>query len=217
MKPASLIKDYALVVATLVIGLFAGCRGDEATQSKLVPPSPLHISFGIKSFGIRLGAYMILPGIKLVSAAGDTVAAPASLLVVSRNSDVVLIDTGSVVRAIGQGSTWIVASVDTAGQALRDSLNVSVECTMELVTVWTPSAKTLAIGESFTPSIVLYGCGGHLVYADTFQWSTSDRTILHVDVATGLTMALHAGSARVFAHGARFGPVGSIGVAVTAP
>lgn len=216
MKSASLVKDRVRVGVAIAIGLLGGCRGD-APQTTQVAPTPLHISFGIKSFAINLGEYMILPPIKLVSANGDTVAAPASLTVVSRNSDVIRIDTGSIVRSIGQGSTWIVASVDTAGQSLRDSLNVSVACTLELTPVWTPSTKTLAVGESFTPSLVLYGCGGHLTYADTFHWSASDNTIIRVDAATGVTTGLRAGTARVFASGVRFGSVGSMGVTVTSP
>jgi hypothetical protein len=217
MKPASLLKDRALIVVALAFGFLAGCKGDQTTQTTHSAPSVLHLSFGINSFDIGLGGQMTLPPIKVVSASGDTVAAPASLAVVSRNSDVVRIDSGNVVRSIGMGSTWIVASVDTAGQSLRDSLNVSVDCTMELVPMWTPSAKTFAVGESFTPSIVLYGCGGHLTYPDTFQWSASDSTVIRVDASTGTTTGLHAGSARVFAHGARFSSVGSIGVTVTAP
>src|SRR5471030_1371267 len=161
MKPASLVKGRAFVIVALAIGFLAGCKGDQATQMTQVAPTPLHISFGIKSFGISLGEYMILPAIKIVSATGDTASAPASLVVLSRNSDVVRIDTGNVVRSIGQGSTWIVASVDTAGQSLRDSLNVSVLCTLELVPVYTPPAQTLAVGESFTPSLRATSCGGH--------------------------------------------------------
>jgi uncharacterized protein YjdB len=111
----------------------------------------------------------------------------------------------------------VVASLDTAGQSLRDSLNISVDCTMELVAVYTPSTKTLIVGESFTPSLVLFGCGGHLTYSDTFQWSASDSTIVRVDAMTGTTTGLRSGAARIFAHGTRFGSVGSMGITVTAP
>lgn len=216
MNASSLVNDRVRVAAALAIGILAGCRGDQTAITQ-VAPTPLHISFGIKSFGIDLGQYMVLPPIQVVSAKGDSAAAPASLVVVSRNPDIVRIDTSNVVRTVGQGSTWIVASVDTAGQSLRDSLNVVVVCTAELVPVWTPPAKTLAVGESFTPSIVLYGCGGQLTYPDTFTWSASDSTILRVDASTGKTTGLRAGAARVSASGVRFSSVGSIGVTVAAP
>jgi len=179
-------------------------------------PVALRLSFGIKSFAIDLGQTMQL-AITVVSATGDTTAAPAGLLVVSRDTAVVRIDSDTVVRSTGMGSAWVVASLDTAGQSLRDSLQVWVSCTMELVPVFNPSTKTLAVGESFTPSLVLFGCGEHLTYSDTFQWSASDSTIVRVDATAGTTTGLRSGTARVFAHGTRFGSVGSMGITVTAP
>jgi hypothetical protein len=210
------ITSSRVALLATAIGFLPGCRADQATQTTHAVPVSLRLSFGIKSFAIDLGQTMQL-GIKVVSATGDTTAAPAGLLVVSRDTTVLLIDSGKVVRTIGMGSTWIVASLDTAGQSLRDSLNVSVDCTMELVPVYTPSTKTLVVGESFTPSLVLLGCGGHLTYSDTFQWSASDSTILRVDATTGTTTGLRSGAARLFAHGTRFGSVGSMGITVTAP
>jgi hypothetical protein len=206
-----------LALRAAVCGVLTACQSDQATQAKPAAPVALHLSFGIKSFGISLGYYMILPQIKVVSTSGDTAAAPRSLVVVSRDSNVVRIDSGSIVRSIGMGSTWIVASVDTAGQSLRDSLNVSVLCTMELIPVYTPPAQTLAVGESFTPSLRATGCGGHLSYTDIYRWRASDSTIIRVDSLSGVTTGLRPGLALLLATGARFGPLGYMSVTVKAP
>lgn len=88
---------------------------------------------------------------------------------------------------------------------------------MELVPVYTPSTKTLVVGESFTPSLVLFGCGGHLTYSDAFQWSAIDSTIIRVDSLSGTTTGLRPGLALVLATGTRFGPLGWMSVTVRAP
>jgi hypothetical protein len=210
------ITSSRVALLATAIGFLAGCRADQATQATHAVPVALRLSFGIKSFVIDLGQTMQL-AIKVVSATGDTTAAPAGLLVVSRDTTVLLIDSGKVVRTIGMGSTWIVASLDTAGQSLRDSLNVSVDCTMELVPVYTPPAQTLAVGESFTPSLRATGCDGHLSYVDIYRWRASDTTIIRVDSLSGMTTGLRPGLALLLATGTRFGPLGWMNVTVRAP
>lgn len=117
------ITSSRLALLATAIGFLAGCRADQATQATHAVPVALRLSFGIKSFAIDLGQTMQL-AITVVSATGDTTAAPAGLLVVSRDTAVVRIDSGTVVRSTGMGSAWVVASLDTAGQSLRDSLQV---------------------------------------------------------------------------------------------
>jgi hypothetical protein len=173
----------------------------------------LSIRFGIPSFNANLGSGIRLP-MSIVSSYGDTIPASPRIVLTSRNPAVVRIDSGTFLQSTGMGSTWVVASLDTAGQSLVDSLNVTISCTAELVPVFTPQTQTLAVGASFTPSAKVMGCGGQLTYSDTFTWSASDTTIIRVDSLSGTTTGLRAGSARVLAHGARFGDIGGVSVTV---
>jgi hypothetical protein len=161
-------------VAAVMIVLLAGCHGERATSPTAVPVT-LRLRIGVKSFAIGLGEWMRLP-MELVASTGDSTVAPASVVVVSRNPAVVSIDSGTKVQSIGMGETWIVASLDTAGQTLIDSVNVSVDCTAELVPVLTPQTQTLAVGQSFTPSVKLLTCGGHITETDIYRWTASDST-----------------------------------------
>src|ERR1035437_905276 len=199
-------------IALAMIALLAGCHGEQATSPA---PIKLRLSFGTKPFAIELGEWMRLP-IAIVSSAGDSAAAPANVLVVSRNPAVVRIDSGTKVQSIGMGETWIVASLDTAGQTLLDSINVSVACTAELPPVLTPQTQTLAVGESFTPSVTLLTCGGHITRTDTYHWTASDSTIVRVDSLSGTTTGLRPGQAGVFVRSASTGSLyGVVSVTVT--
>jgi len=204
----------ARTTALAMIVLLAGCHGEQAT-SPVPVPTKLRISFGIKSFAIGLGGWMRLP-MEIVRSTGDSTAAPASVVIVSRNPAVVRIDSGTKVQSIGMGETWIVASLDTAGQTLVDSLSVSVNCTAELVPIVTPQAQTLAVGQSFTPSVKLLTCGGHVTETDTYHWSASDSTIVRVDSLSGTTTGLRPGQANVFVRSASNGSLyGFVSVTVT--
>jgi hypothetical protein len=198
---------------TWLLALLVGCHDAQPTQAT---PSVLHLSFATTSFAMELGTGIRLP-IAVVSSRGDTTAAPAQLLLVSRNTSVVRIDSGTFLQSTGMGSTWVVASLDTAGQSLVDSMNVSVGCTMELTPVLTPTTQTLAVGASFTPTIRLFGCGGKLEVTDTFHWSASDTTVVRVDSLGGTTTGLRPGQANVLVHGTRYGFLETVIVTVHAP
>jgi hypothetical protein len=210
----TLARRVALHMA--VLALLAGCHDALPPQPRQAAPNVLHLSFGVAPFELGLGAGMRLP-IAVVSSRGDTTQAPARLLLVSRNPAVVRIDSGTFLQSTGMGSTWVVASLDTAGQALIDSMSVSVSCTMELTPVLTPATQTLAVGASFTPSIRLFGCGGRLEVTDTFHWSASDSTVVRVDSLGGTTTGLRPGQASVFVRGTRYGVLGGVSVTVYAP
>jgi hypothetical protein len=201
----------ARAIAATLLALLAGCHGEQPTHAA---PGVLHLSFGVAPFAMELGTGIRLP-IIVVSSIGDTTRAPARLLLVSRNTAVVRIDSGTFLQSTGMGSTWIVASLDTAGQSLIDSMSVSVSCSLELTPVLSPQTQTLAVGESFTPSIKLFGCGGQLTVTDTFHWSASDSTVVRVDSLGGTTIGLRPGQASVFVHGTRYGGLlGSVSVTV---
>jgi hypothetical protein len=204
---------HTRTISLALVALLAGCQSD---KSPLLEPAPnmLSIHFGISSFNANLGSGIRLP-MSIVGSYGDTIPASPRIVLTSRNPAVVRIDSGTFLQTTGLGTTWVVASLDTAGQSVVDSLNVSVLCTLELIVIHTPPADTIAVGASFTPTVTLKGCGGQLTYSDTITWTASDTTIIRVDSATGLTTGLKPGSATAFSHGAKYGSLGGVGVTVT--
>jgi hypothetical protein len=200
-------------IALAIVVVLTACHRE---YGSLVGPAVdiLSIHFGLPSFNTNLGGGIRLP-MSIVGSFGDSVPASARISLISRNPAIVRIDSGTFLQTTGLGSTWVVASLDTAGQSLFDSLNVSVSCTEELTVIHTPPADTIAVGASFTPTVILKGCGGQLTYSDTITWTASDTTIIRVDSASGRTTGLKPGSATAFSHGAKYGSLGGVGVTVT--
>jgi hypothetical protein len=147
------------------------------------------------------------------NARGDSLPAPASLKIASADSSVVRVDTGFM-KAVGMGETRVVASVAGAHGPLTDSLAVDVECTLELAVHLTPIADTLSVGAGFTPSISVSTCGGQIQVKDTFQWTSSDTTVIRVDPVTGQTTGLKPGPAVTFVRGVSYGALGGVFVLV---
>jgi hypothetical protein len=197
------------------LGALCACQTDRPTQTK---PAALDVrlSFGQNAFAIEMGSWMRL-SMKLIGTAGDTTTAPASVVIVSRNPAAIRVDSGTKLQTTAPGSAWIVASFDTAGTTLVDSMSVDVVCTAELVPIFTPPAQTLAVGDSFTPSLKGSTCGGYVIITDTFHWSAGDSTIIRVDSLSGTTTGLRPGQTYLHANGVRLGPINGLTVTVRAP
>lgn len=90
-------------------------------------------------------------------------------------------------------------------------------CDADLTVRFTPVTRTLAVGESFTPSVRLLGCGGTEPLSDVMTWAAEDTSIVRVDVASGRTLALRAGTTMVLATGQTYHTVGGVSVTVVAP
>ena len=133
-------------MSLLAIVALLSCQRDQPTQASQ-PAADLRLRFGQAPFALTMGAWMRL-SVTLVDGQGDTTDAPASISIVSRNPAVIRVDSGTKLQSTGQGSAWIVARLDTAGQTITDSLNVDVACTLELVKVAKPAAETLSVGQS---------------------------------------------------------------------
>lgn len=67
----------------------------------------------------------------------------------------------------------------------------SVPCTLELEARLEPRAVTLEVGESVTPTVGLYTCGGREIVTDTFIWSSGNPRIASVERTSG-TITAHA-------------------------
>jgi hypothetical protein len=87
-------------------------------------------------------------------------------------------------------------------------------CTDDLTYRMSPTAQTIAVGESFTPQAEFRGCGGSKPLDDEFSWSSSDTLIVRVEALTGRVTGRAAGSAIVEARGSRYGRL-PLGVSVT--
>ncbi len=209
------MKSRLWIPLVAMTAVFA-CQREQATQVSQPAAFNTHLSFGIASFAINFGASMRL-AMKLVTSSGTTTNAPASVVIVSRNPVVVRVDSDATIHADTTGSAWIVASFDTAGKVLTDSIEVTVECTAELVPVFTPPVKSLAVGESFAPTLKFSTCGGHLTYTDTLRWSAGDSTIVRVDSLSGATTGLRVGTTYLHAQSVRFGQINGLNITVHAP
>ena len=87
---------------------------------------------------------------------------------------------------------------------------VGPDCTDELRISIAPTARTIAVAESFTPSVRLASCGGRERLSDTFRWRASDTLVVRVDSVTGRITGRSPGVVRVEVSGQRYGPLGSV-------
>jgi hypothetical protein len=80
-----------------------------------------------------------------------------------------------------------------------------VACTAELMIQLSETARTIAVGERFTPWVRLYGCGGRKRVTDTFTWRAEDPRVVAVDAVRGTVTGLAPGrtlvAVRRTAHG----------------
>jgi hypothetical protein len=90
-------------------------------------------------------------------------------------------------------------------------------CKSDLLVTVTPEARTLAVGERFTPTVRFAGCGGTRTVRDDVTWRAADTTIVRTDPRTGRTTALRPGQTRVVPTGRRNGQGGAIVVTVRGP
>lgn len=90
----------------------------------------------------------------------------------------------------------------------------STVCPADLQLRVTPAERTLAVGESFTPTAEAFGCGGTRRVDEVWTWETADTDIVSVDPLTGRTTGQAPGTAVVRARGRTYGLAGN-GVRVT--
>lgn len=71
------------------------------------------------------------------------------------------------------------------------------ECTLELEGRLEPRAVTLEVGESITPTVGLYSCGGREQLSDTFIWTSENPEVASVERSTGTITARSVGQVDV--------------------
>ena len=79
-----------------------------------------------------------------------------------------------------------------------------------------PKERTIAVGESFTPTIQFLGCNGTEPLRDDIVWHARDTMIVYVDSLSGHTTGLRAGTTSVVPTGKKYGTVDEVVVTVQA-
>lgn len=189
----------------------------EAPTPAPVLPVPFKLAFTppfARGVILMLGA-SVKPDVVIVTDAGESFSPYGRLSFRSSSPEFVTVDSSGTITAKAMGSAWIVASLAPADHVLRDSIQVTVRCTLELSAEFAPPAAALRVGESFVPQLTLWTCGRQLQVHDTFWWRTSHAsTVVRVDSATGQTTALAPGRAWLVAIGARGNGYSSLPVTV---
>lgn len=87
-------------------------------------------------------------------------------------------------------------------------------CDADLRANWSPHSKELRVGQSFTPAVEYWGCGGTEPLSDAVTWSSADSTVAAIDSRTGATIGRSAGSTSIGGVSATYGVTISIPVTV---
>ena len=111
----------------------------------------------------------------------------------SSDATVAVVDSAGLVSAVGSGAATITA---TAGDASDDAI-VTVMQSAGSVTV-SPSAHSIAPGDTLRLVAEAYDAGGHLVAGASFTWSSSSAAVATVD-PSGLVRGAGEGTATITA------------------
>ena len=181
----------------LVTGVVAGNVGITATSSDVVGRATLTVVAPAPA------GVVVAPDTVLFSALGDTVrlavevrdqiGRPLTDVAVSWTSTdttVASVDSTGMVTAVADGATTVSATAgDVSGEAV-----VTVMQAVGSVVV-SPTADTVAVGDTLRVVAEAFDENGHAVLGAEFNWSSSDESIARVD-QSGLVTARGAGRAR---------------------
>lgn len=191
------MKRFFLIPASLIL---AGCNA--TLEPGEAPPKPeFRIEFDSP---YRSGLQTMLGGSGQVGARvydrrDRAVLADEGPTFRSTNSASITVDAAGNYSAIGWGTgpAAIVAEARVGSTQLSKTIGVLISCTAELTVSLSPTAKSLAIGEHFTPTMSVTTCGGQVPVNTTITWSASDATVLSVNPTTGESTALMGGSSNL--------------------
>lgn len=129
--------------------------------------------------------------ITAVDVYGNQIFAPATL--VTRNAAVATLEGAPVVRARGNGSTFLVATV----QGVSDSIPIVVQQVVAAVGV-SPASASILVGDTVRYRATAVDSSGSPVTNAQFTWRTGSAAVATVD-ATGLVRGTGVGTTTVFA------------------
>lgn len=197
-----------VVSAALFLGACAGSDNVVAVvppppPAPLLPPPPpapvprtvrLEIGpSGADAIGLFFGGFLQLAP-RVVVSTGDTLAPSAPVSFSSRVPANLSVDASGGLTAREVGMSTILASTVYEAQTLVDTLFVIVTCTSELRSTVTPADTVLAVGQGFTPTILLTTCQGRKTITSPITWTAVDPTVVSVNQNTGETVALRPGT-----------------------
>jgi hypothetical protein len=113
-------------------------------------------------------------------------------------------------RVLAVGSVLAVIAASACSQ-LPGATGV---CTSDLSWRLAPRERTLRVGETFTPELALFGCGGSERLSDVATWSAADARLTAVDARSGRVTALAVGQGTVTVTTERYGVRDAIVVTV---
>jgi hypothetical protein len=169
------------------------------TPVPILPTTPFRLAFApiFRNGAILLLFDSLTTRVVLINEQGEERPVGARVSFVSRNPDVVTVDSTGTIVARAMGTTWILASAPTL--ASTDSIWVGVRCTLELGGDFNPSDPTIRVGESFVATVLLWTCGRRVTLADTFTWHIhTNPQVVEVDSTTGRITGRAPGTAWVY-------------------
>ena len=95
-----------------------------------------------------------------------------------------------------RGRIWILSGAMATGTVGCDALRSLGGCNAVLRYSVDPKFKTLRVGEAFVPNAMVSGCEGEKL-SESWSWTTTDSTVLRVEVTTGRTTGVTPGAARL--------------------
>ena len=169
------------------------------TPVPILPTTPFRLAFApiFRNGAILLLFDSLTTRVVLINEQGEERPVGARVSFVSRNPEVVTVDSTGTIVARAMGTTWIVASAPTL--ASTDSIWVGVRCSLELGVDFNPPEPTVRVGESFVATVQLWTCRRRVAIADTFTWHThTNPQIVEVDSTTGRITGRAPGIAWVY-------------------
>lgn len=177
--------------------------------ARATPAEPAEVRLGTGDT-LRFAALedTLRPGIEVRDAFGNVLHEP-SLVFVTHDPDVAVVETDGLVRARTNGVTRVVAMAGRHADTLEVVVRQEVHA-IELAAM----ADSLLVGDSLRLEALLLDANGHPVEDRAVDWSAANPAIAHVD-ASGLVRAAASGSTMLTAaaDGARL----EVAVAVRMP
>jgi hypothetical protein len=207
----------ALAPALLIVTACVSCGGESTAPD--ATPASIDLFEGQSSAAMSIGVEIAVP-VSVRDARGSQLATPLAFSLASRNPAVITVEPGNHIKSRSAGFAWIVGSLAQGSRVIADSVYFAVSCPLVLVISIKPDSAVLNVGEKFTPTVELFGCGGaeritdDLSYSAFFPTNSTVTGIVSVDAATGETTGLKPGNAWTVVRSTRYGQIGAIPVTV---
>ena len=177
-----------------VVALAKGCGDGESPSAPPTPEPARPTTVAVSQATHELTAFGATVQLMAeVRDQNDRVMAGATVTWTSSASLVATVDASGLVTAVGNGTATITASAGSAS----GSAVVTVTQSVASVEV-SPSAVTIAPGDTLLLTAEAIDANGHVVAGAEFAWASGDTAVAVVD-ATGLVRGIREGTATITA------------------